>query len=310
MTDRQRSIRFGIFVILASLGLRFWAARAVQTVQVNTAAPAAYRETGLEVRSFPSFAVFSPEYPPESVPAAFSATLRFREEELPEVTNTAAVEADLAALLTAPLGWDLREAAVLILSTHATESYSKDGEDYEESAGWRTLDENYNMLSIGDRVEELLAAAGITVIRDRELHDFPSYNGSYAHARERLGRILEEQPQIRLVLDLHRDAADGPDGRQYRPLAGDTARLMVVLGSGFGHWQENLGLALKLCAQLERQHPGITRPIQLRRATFNQDLSPGALLIEVGAAGNTHAEALRAAEELAGAIIALAGGTD
>ena len=310
MTDRQRSIRFGIFVILAALGLRFWAARAVQTVQVDTAAPAAYRETGPKVRSFPYFSGFSPEYPPESVPAAFPATLRFREEELPEVTNTAAVEADLTALLTAPLGWDLREAAVLILSTHATESYTKDGEDYEESAGWRTLDENYNMLSIGDRVEALLAAAGITVIRDRELHDFPSYNGSYAHARERLGRILEEQPQIRLVLDLHRDAADGPDGRQYRPLAGDKAKLMVVLGSGFGHWQENLGLALKLCAQLERQHPGITRPIQLRRATFNQDLSPGALLVEVGAAGNTHAEALRAAEELAGAIIALAGGTD
>ncbi|MBQ3487242.1 MAG: stage II sporulation protein P, partial [Clostridia bacterium] len=85
--------------------------------------------------------------------------------------------------------------------------------------------------------------------------------------------------------------------------------LMVVLGSSFDHWQEGLGLALKLCAQLERQHPGITRPIQLRRATFNQDLVPGSLLIEVGAAGNTRAEALRAAEELAGAIIALAGGT-
>ena len=84
---------------------------------------------------------------------------------------------------------------------------------------------------------------------------------------------------------------------------------MVVLGSGFSHWQENLSLALKLCAQLERQHPGITRPIQLRRATFNQDLSPGALLIEVGAAGNTRSEALRAAEELADAIIALSRGT-
>ena len=228
---------------------------------------------------------------------------------MPELTNPAGLEADLPALLAEPLGWDLREGAVLILSTHATESYTKDGEGYEESADFRTLDEGFNMLSIGDRIEQLLAAAGITVIRDRELHDYPSYNGSYAHARADLEALLEAHPEVSLVLDLHRDAADGPDGRQYRPLAGDRAKLMVVLGSGFGHWQENLSLALKLCAQLERQHPGITRPIQLRRATFNQDLSPGALLIEVGAAGNTRAEALKAVEELASAIIALSRGT-
>ena len=309
MTDRHRSIRFGIFVILAALGLRVWAERTATPVQPNTAAVAAYTETGLKVRSFPSLMGFSPEYPSETAVPALSADLRFEEGEMPELTNTAGLEADLPALLTEPLQWDLREGAVLILSTHATESYTKVGESYEESASFRTLDENYNMLSIGDRLEELLAAAGITVIRDRQLHDYPSYNGSYAHARERLEALLEAHPEVALVLDLHRDAADGPDGRQYRPLSGDRARLMVVLGSGFDHWQENLGLALKLCAQLERQHPGITRPIQLRRATFNQDLSAGALLIEVGAAGNTRPEALRAAEELADAIIALSRGT-
>jgi stage II sporulation protein P len=309
MTDRHRSIRFGIFVILAALGLRAWSGRAAIPVQPNTAAVAAYTETGPKVRSFPSLMGFSPEYPSETAVPALSADLRFGEDELPELTNSAALEADLVSLLTAPLRWDLRAGAVLILSTHATESYTKSGETYEESAAFRTLDEGYNMLSVGDRVEQLLAAAGITVIRDRQLHDYPSYNGSYAHARERLSALLEAHPEVSLVLDLHRDAADGPDGRQYRPLAGDRAKLMVVLGSGFGHWQENLSLALKLCAQLERQHPGITRPIQLRRATFNQDLSPGALLIEVGAAGNTRPEALRAAEELADAIIALARGT-
>ena len=309
MTDRHRSIRFGIFVILAALGLRVWAGRTAPPPQPNTAAVAVSTETGRKVRSLPSLVGYSPEYPSETAIPALSPELRFDEGELPELTNSAGLEADLPALLTAPLAWDLREAAVLILSTHATESYTKEGEDYEESAAFRTLDEGYNMLSIGDRVEQLLAAAGITVIRDRELHDHPSYNGSYADARERQTALLEAHPETKLVLDLHRDAADGPDGRQYRPLAGDRAKLMVVLESGFGHWQENLSLALKLCAQLERQHPGITRPIQLRRATFNQDLSPGALLIEVGAAGNTRPEALRAAEELARAIIALARGT-
>ena len=51
------------------------------------------------------------------------------------------------------------------------------------------------------------------------------------------------------------------------------------------------------------------RPLQLRAQRFNQDLSSGALLIEVGAAGNSHEEAGIAAKQLAEAIVALAKGT-
>ena len=67
--------------------------------------------------------------------------------------------------------------------------------------------------------------------------------------------------------------------------------------------EENLSLALKLHAQLETACPGITRPLQLRGQRFNEDLSPGGLLIEVGAAGNSHDEALTAAGELTKAIM-------
>ena len=316
MSDRQRSVRVGTAVILAAIALRLMTTplprRAYAALPRPDAAPLAalYQETGRNVRFLASSDAFSPVFAPESSVPVFSGRPDYSLGPLPALTNSAALEADLQALLAQPLTWDLEKAAVLILSTHTTESYTKNGEDYEESAGWRTLDENYNMLSIGDVIERRLAEAGIRVIRDRELHDWPSYNGSYAHARESVKEILEADPQIALVLDLHRDAADGPDGRQFRPLAGEgCAQLMTVLGSNFGHWQENLALALKLNVQLERQRPGIVRPIQLRRGTFNQDLSPGALLIEVGAAGNTHPEALAAAEELAEAIIALSRGT-
>ena len=317
MNQQQRTKRIGAAAILCALAFRLGASPLPEMLlawlrQPNTASFLIYLETGRDVRFLASQETFSPDIVPESQAPVFSVSLAYASDPIPQLTNSAALEADLQALLLEPLVWDLRseEAAVLILSTHTTESYTRTDENYEESAGWRTLDENYNMLSIGDILEQRLAAAGITVIRDRDLHDHPSYNGSYAHARESMAALLEQRPEIRLVLDLHRDAADGPDGRPYRPLTGEgCARLMVVLGSSFSHWQENLSLALKLCAQLERQQPGITRPIQLRRATFNQDLSPGALLIEVGAAGNTHPEARRAAEELAEAIIALARGT-
>jgi stage II sporulation protein P len=74
------------------------------------------------------------------------------------------------------------------------------------------------------------------------------------------------------------------------------------------NWKENLALALKLHVLLERENPGIMRPVNLRSQRFNQDLSAGALLIEVGAAGNTRKEALLTARKLAEAIVTLAGG--
>jgi stage II sporulation protein P len=71
-----------------------------------------------------------------------------------------------------------------------------------------------------------------------------------------------------------------------------------------------MALAVKLTAQLEKMYPGITRPISFRSQRFNQDLSSGALLVEVGAAGNTRQEALQAAQALAEGILALAGGAN
>jgi stage II sporulation protein P len=88
-----------------------------------------------------------------------------------------------------------------------------------------------------------------------------------------------------------------------------SAQLMIVIGTNHKNYEENLSLGLKLHAFLEQQSPGIMRPLQLRGQRFNQDLNAGALLIEVGAAGNSHGEARLAAARLADAVIALAAGT-
>ena len=60
---------------------------------------------------------------------------------------------------------------------------------------------------------------------------------------------------------------------------------------------------------MEKDCAGITRPIDLRSQRFNQDLSPAGLIVEVGSAGNTHPEAMRAIPILAEAIIALRHGS-
>ncbi len=224
---------------------------------------------------------------------------------------------DVSNLLTKPLSWSPVKAGptVLIVHTHATESYEKQpNEDYVEDVTYRTLDDRYNMLSIGDEVARKLEAGGISVIHDKSYHDYPSYNDSYSNARVSIAEYLKKYPSIQMVLDIHRDASDGSGGTQLTTSATvngqESAQLMVVVGtdaSGNYHprWQENLSVALKLTALLERQAVGLTRPIALRAQRFNMDLTAASLLIEVGAAGDTHAEAMVAAGELAKGILGL-----
>ena len=229
---------------------------------------------------------------------------------------------DLESLMTAPLEWDLDdgEPAVLILHTHGCESYTKTaGQDYKESGSFRTRSTDYNMVAVGRLLAQRLEAAGITVIHDTQCHDDPSYDDAYAAARASAQAYLAQYPSIQLVLDLHRDAATYADGSQYA--TGVTvdgqriAQLMLVMGTDstglhYPNWQENLSVALKLLVQLERIAPGITRTTTLRASRYNQDLHPAMLLVEVGSAGNTLAQAQAAAEYLAQAIIALKDGAD
>lgn len=327
MDQQSRTLRFGAAVIACAVVARLGAGGFFRPVvrwflQPETQSFLVYLETGRNVRFSPSSAEITDsvgESPAPAVPPAALPVFSEGDAELVDILYACRLRPDLESLLAKPLSWDLTgpEIKVLILHTHATESYTSQGENYKESSAFRTLDERYNMLSIGDRVAELLQEAGIGVIHDRQLHDYPSYNGSYNHARSAIEEILHENPGICLVLDLHRDAS-GDLNNQIRPTVSvegePAAQIMLVMGTdaaGLSHpdWQENLALGLKLQAQLERQAPGITRPMSLRSQRFNQDLTPGSLLIEMGAAGNTHAEALRAAEQLARAIIALRYGT-
>lgn len=227
---------------------------------------------------------------------------------------------DTLELLRQPLTWDLmgEEPTVLILHSHATESYEKEAQ-YTETSPYRTLDTDYNMVSVGARVAEILEAEGIRVIHDRTLHDYPSYNDAYGNARSAITDTLAEYPSVCLILDLHRDAAEDAGGNQKvsTVLVDDEpcANLMLVMGSDKGslsypNWERNLALAVKLQAQLEQTYTGLCKPIKLVTSRYNQDLSTGALLVEVGTAGNTHAQAIRAAEYLAEGIVALAKGAN
>ena len=334
MDHDKRSLRAGAAVILCALTLRLAAGGFFQPLaellsQPNTASLLIYLDTGRIVRfsdSSGDTTVFAPLPTEPTSPTEAAAP----DPTVPcfSASDAAGVDirgvstaADPAALMEMPLQWDLTGDAptVLILHTHATESYTKaPGEDYAESSPFRTLSEDYNMVSIGSHVARLLEAGGITVLHDRALHDYPSYNTSYNHARASIQEYLAQYPSLRLVLDLHRDASGDNSSQMTTAATVDgvpSAQLMLVVAAGTDarpvpDYQENLALGLKLQVQLERIAPGICRYVNLRSSRFNQDLSPGALLVEVGAAGNSHQEALKAAEVLAEAILALSEGAN
>ena len=145
-----------------------------------------------------------------------------------------------------------------------------------ESSAYRTLAEDYNMVSIGARVAELLEEGGVKVIHDRQLHDYPDYNTSYNSSRASIQDYLDAYPSIELVLDLHRDAS-GDNNNQMRTAVrvnGEmSSRLMLVVAAGTNarpvpQWRENLALGLKLSTQLERIAPGVTRYVNLRGSRF------------------------------------------
>lgn len=279
-----------------------------------------YLQTGRVVR-LPHARAAQPDQPTtQTTPAKADGPPVFTEDDLQYVNVLYDCDhrPDLASLLRAPLSFDLSEDApsVLIVHTHTTESYTQtSGQTYEESSPFRTLDPRYNMLAVGDLVAARLEEAGIQVIHDRNFHDYPSYNGSYDDAAASTDVCLEQYPSIRLILDLHRDASSSDYAQMVTQCTVDgksSAQLMMVVGTDAGglyhpNWQENLSVALKLHTVLEKKNPGICRDLKLATPRYNQHFTSGAMLIEVGSAGNTLDEALTAADALAEGIIALFG---
>ena len=333
MGSENKYLRAGILVICGALVLRLVSSGAVASfvTKPEVITTLLFLETGRYVQPIteappettslptePSPSTEPPAQPPLIQKPAEAAAFSSGDAKLVTVNNVCGYDVDLQAMLEKSLTWDLTEdgPAVLIVHTHGTESYEKT-EDYKESSAYRTLDNDYNMISVGDRLAQMLEAGGVQVLHDRTPHDSPSYNGAYSSSRKSVKDYLAQYPSIRMVLDIHRDSVTRSDGTQASySLTVDgkqTAKLMMVVGtdaSGNYHpnWKNNMALAVKLHAQLEKLAPGSCRTISFRKQRFNQDLSAGAMLIEVGAAGNTHDQALAGADLLAKGILALAKG--
>jgi stage II sporulation protein P len=192
------------------------------------------------------------------------------------------------------------EPEVLIMHTHTTEAFQPSNYDYfDANYIARSADSSKNIVAVGAEMAKSFAASGITVIHDGTVHDIP-YSGAYARSAETVRQILRAYPSIKVVLDIHRDAIDSGDGSRLAPVTRvdgrDAAQVMIISAADDGtydmpYFLQNFRLASLFQQHMEHDSPGITRPVLFQYCQYNQHLTTGSLLVEVGAYGNTLEEA-------------------
>ncbi len=173
--------------------------------------------------------------------------------------------------------------AVGIYHTHGAESYvPTDGTD--------AIDQGGGILQVGDTFARALERKGFTVNHIRETHT-PHDAGAYQRSRRTAEELLTKGD--RLIFDVHRDAVP-PEEYERRVQGEDVTRILLVVGQQNQNAGNNRDFAVKLKEIADNRHPGLIKGILGAQGNYNQDLTPRAMLIEVGAHENNRDDAERA----------------
>ncbi len=204
---------------------------------------------------------------------------------------------------------------VLIYHTHTHEAYTKTaGQNYVESAQWRTTNNDYNIVKVGEELAKVLwEKYGIAVLHDTTDTEAPKLGTAYARSLKVAQKDLDANPSLKLLIDLHRDAYNTGIDPSAATIDGvKVARVMTVIGTGEGKtgtgfairpdWQKNKKVADDIISRLKQFSADLTRGTDMKTQRYNQHLSTGSVLIEVGHNKNTLDEALAAVPYLAEAI--------
>ena len=195
------------------------------------------------------------------------------------------------------------EPLVLIYHTHTSESFEETHRGfYYEDDVYRTDDKSKNVCAVGEALKSALEKNGITVIHDTTVHDSPAFNGAYSRSRETALSILEKYPQIKITIDLHRDAMITDEGLSYKPTATvdgkKAAQMMIIAGCdkdnelGYSNWLENLPFSLHVQKTAQEKYPTLMRPLMFCNRSYNMGLTNTSFLLEVGTQSNTLKEAV------------------
>lgn len=190
---------------------------------------------------------------------------------------------------------------ILIYHTHSQEAFADSGP-------------GETVVGMGSYLTELLEAKGYTVIHDTSVYDLRGdvldRNKAYSYAEEGIARILQENPSIQVVLDLHRDGVNEKLHLVSEVNGKPTAQIMFFNGMSQTpegpieylpnpYREDNLAFSFQMQLNAAAYYPGLTRKIYLKGLRYNMHYRPRSALVEVGAQTNTYQEALNAMEPLA-----------
>lgn len=194
---------------------------------------------------------------------------------------------------------DPSKVQVLIYHSHTSEGY-KPGEKL-------TLDNKYNVTSVGDELEKELKNYGINVIHDKTVHD-ANYRDSYKKSGDTLDKYLQKYGDFDLVIDMHRDSVDNKKLITTKLNGENVARFMFVMAVKNPHYEKNKTVIDKLLKISNKHFPGLARgngifTYDVGMNYFNQTKSNNAFLIEVGA-HTSHIDEVKNTAKYLGRIIA------
>lgn len=191
---------------------------------------------------------------------------------------------------------------ILIYHTHSQEQFA------DSVSG----DASTSIVGVGAYLAAILTEQyGYQVLHHTGQYDVEVRDDAYSKSLPAIEKVLEENPTIQVVIDLHRD--EMPEEKklvmdlQGRP----TARFMFFNGLSRTRMtgdisylynenlQDNLAFSFQMQLKAAEYYPGLTRKIYLKGYRYNMHLKPRTLLVELGAQNNTVEEAKNACEPLA-----------
>lgn len=193
---------------------------------------------------------------------------------------------------------------ILIYHTHTQETYADYGPANQEAS----------VVGIGNYLTALLQQKGWNVIHDTTTYDIKSgkldRNKAYTYALEGITGILQENPSIQVILDLHRDGVRENVHLVSEVNGKPTSSIMFFQGMSRTpegtieylpnpYLEDNLAFAFQMQLGAAGRYPGLTRKIYMKGLRYNLHLRPRSALIEVGAQTNSYEEAKNAMEPLA-----------
>ncbi len=227
-----------------------------------------------------------------------------------KVVNETKYSIDINKLLSEPLKLNPIKTGpqIFVYHTHTTESFLRNVSQLNNSGDVpsRTTDSKYNVVRVGEALISNLKKYKINVLHSTTIHD-KDYNSSYVKSLDTLTNYVDKYPSLKMTIDLHRDAAGDNKLRVARKINGkDCAQIMFVIGTDSKlnnpKWRENLKLALKIQSRLNEIAPGIAKPTYISKNRYNQHLTNGSVIIEIGGDGNVIDECVRSTSYLAQAI--------